>query len=116
MNTILYMDDGTEKQLPTKNEVCGNCRGEGSHVNRAIDGNGITSSEMDEILHDDPEFLDNYMSGVYDVPCDECHGKRVVPVVDRSRVSDEEWQEYQEQCEIEAAWDAEREAERRMGC
>jgi hypothetical protein len=31
---------------------CYRCRGKGFHVNEAIDGNGITQSEMDELLND----------------------------------------------------------------
>lgn len=56
-------------------EVCDRCRGHGSHTNPAIDGNGITRSEMGEL---GPEFLEDYLSGVYDVRCERCNGLRVV--------------------------------------
>lgn len=56
--------------------VCPRCEGRGSHVNPAIDGNGITGDEMDELGDD---FREDYLSGVYDVACEECHGERVVP-------------------------------------
>lgn len=59
-----------------KYAVCPRCRGEGSHVNPSVDGHGITAEEMDEL---GPEFLDDYMGGVYDVRCEQCHGDRVVP-------------------------------------
>lgn len=82
-------------------KVCTRCRGNGTHVNPAIDGNGITASEMDEILHDDPEFIDSYMNGVYDVSCELCGGKRVIedsPEADEARADDAEWRREQE-CE-----------------
>ena len=66
--------------LPTRFEVCGLCDGEGKHVNPSIDHNGISASEF----HDDPEFAESYFSGVYDIPCNECHGKRVVKALDRN--------------------------------
>lgn len=77
---IMYDDDGEEvvHTFPAKNEVCSNCDGYGSYVNPSIDGNGITESEMAEILHEDPDFLDNYMSGMYDIQCECCHGNKVV--------------------------------------
>jgi hypothetical protein len=50
--------------------ICPACHGNGTHVNPNIDAGGITASEM----HDDPEFLEQYMSGVYDQPCDVCSG------------------------------------------
>jgi hypothetical protein len=56
--------------------VCPRCEGRGSHVNPAVDGNGITAEEMDELGED---FREDYLSGVYDVRCEECGGNRVVP-------------------------------------
>lgn len=53
--------------------VCPRCRGEGNVVNPEVDGNGITAEEFDE----DPDFRENYFSGVYDVLCPMCRGKRV---------------------------------------
>ena len=50
--------------------ICPTCKGEGKHVNPSIDANGITSSEMNE----DPEFMEDYFNGVYDIPCKECSG------------------------------------------
>lgn len=67
--------------LPTHNEVCPRCQGEGKHVNPSIDGHGITAGEWDRDWDEDSR--ENYFSGVYDVPCHECKGLRVVKVVDR---------------------------------
>lgn len=55
--------------------VCGTCDGKGTHVNPSIDAHGISPEEFD----DDPDFRDNYFSGMYDVACYECQGRRVVP-------------------------------------
>jgi hypothetical protein len=64
----------------SKYHVCPRCEGEGTHTNPAIDGNGITGSEMAEILHEDPDFLDTYMAGGYNIVCSMCNGRRVVTV------------------------------------
>ena len=84
-------------------EVCPLCEGKGSHVNPAIDCNGLTAEDFAE----DPDFLGDYMSGLYDQPCNQCGGCRVVPVSTDSRVI--------RIMENEAAYQAERAAERRMG-
>jgi hypothetical protein len=54
--------------------VCPVCDGEGTTVNPNIDANGLTREDFDE----DPDFREDYMSGVYDITCAACHGKRVV--------------------------------------
>ena len=76
-------------------------------MNPAIDGAGITASEMDDILHDDPDFLEDYVSGVYDVTCRACRGQRVVTpdVLEKLReaaddrrlaaMEDGDWEAYQ---------------------
>lgn len=79
-------------------KVCTRCRGTGTHVNPAIDGNGITASEMDRHDHDDEDFRDNYMNGVYDVTCHLCGGKRVIedsPEAEEARAFDAECREEQ---------------------
>lgn len=71
-------------------EVCGTCGGAGKHVNPSIDSHGLTREDFDE----DPDFREDYFSGRYDVTCNECGGRRVVPTsedplfVERRR---EEW-------------------------
>ena len=108
---VLYMEDGTELELPMKYEVCPVCEGKGKHVNPAIDAGGLSEEMME-----DEEFLDGYAGGVYDVPCNRCEGKRVVPVVNWDALSDEERKAYEAQLDDEAGWEAERLAEIRMGC
>lgn len=63
-----------------KYEVCPRCEGEGTHVNPAVDGHGITADEMDELGED---FREDYIAGVYDVACSMCKGKRVVTTEDK---------------------------------
>lgn len=72
--------------LPARYEVCTTCRGKGKHVNPSIDAHGISREEFDE----DPDFMEDYLSGFYDVTCYECHGKRVVPVIDDARLTEEQ--------------------------
>jgi cytochrome c5 len=55
-------------------QVCPVCEGEGKTVNPNIDANGLTAEDFAE----DPDFAEDYRSGVYDITCNACHGQRVV--------------------------------------
>jgi hypothetical protein len=55
-------------------ETCPTCDGKGTHVNPSIDASGLTGEDMS-----DPDFREDYLSGVYNVPCYHCHAKRVIP-------------------------------------
>jgi len=111
---VLENDEGEELEVPTVMEVCGRCQGKGTHVNPAIDGQGITMEEWNGPDWDD-DSREGYLTGRYDVTCYECHGNNVVPVPDWTHMSDElralvdKWQ-----C-CEAHYRAEQEMERRMG-
>lgn len=110
MVLVIENDDGEEVEIPAVYEVCGTCDGKGSHVNPAIDAHGISPEEFDE----DPGFREDYFSGVYDQPCNECHGRRVSPIVapdapEELRKLADSWIE--SKIEIQLAY----EAERRMG-
>jgi predicted methyltransferase len=116
-NQELFMEDdlGNEIFIPSKYEVCGRCEGRGTHVNEAIDGNGITGSEMAELCHDDPDFSEDYFSGKYDVTCTACNGKRVTLEPDFDRMPASMQKDVQDALDAEhVAW-AERQAEIRMG-
>lgn len=76
------------QRMPRKAEVCQGCRGTGTHVNRAVDGHGISPAEFAE----DPDFEEAYFSGVYDVRCDTCAGENVVWVADESSMTTEQIQ------------------------
>jgi len=104
-------DDGFEITLKTRYEVCENCRGKGTTVNPAIDGHGLTAQDF----HEDPDFYEEYMSGVYDVPCFACKGLRVVPVVDEDKNSQEDIDKYCKHLDELYQMNAEYEAERRFG-
>lgn len=85
---VIEKEDEEEETLvfPAKMEVCDLCQGRGSHVNPSIDSNGLSQEDFDE----DPNFREEYMSGVYDVACHSCHGKRVIPVIDEDNLSKEQ--------------------------
>lgn len=84
----VYGEDGLVRlKLPTKYEVCPSCEGHGKYVNPAIDGNGITGDEWEEMGEESQEM---YLSGGYDVTCEECGGNRVVEVLDESRATPEQ--------------------------
>ena len=99
-----------EVELPTKKAVCPRCRGTGTHVNPAIDGNGLTSEDFD----DDPDFREAYFAGRYDVVCYDCRGNNVIDVLDEDRCTPEQLAAYDRHCkamwEIEACEAAERRA------
>lgn len=65
-------DDSIE--IPAHYEVCDTCEGRGSHVNPSVDENGLSAEDFDQ----DPDLYESYMTGMYDVSCNQCHGKRVV--------------------------------------
>lgn len=107
--TVLADDTSeVEHTLPAKFEVCGTCRGSGTHVNPSIDGNGLTREDFDE----DPDFRDAYFDGVYDVTCQTCGGQRVVPVVDEERADKGLLALYQKQQEDQERHNAECRSER----
>ena len=81
----VYTDDDTVETVsfPVKLEVCPVCHGRGRHVNPSIDCHGLSQDDFDE----DPQFEEDYFSGVYDVTCNHCKGRRVSPVVDHTKLT-----------------------------
>jgi RecJ-like exonuclease len=57
-----------EKKSPWM--ICPVCEGDGTTVNPAIDGNGLTAEDFS----DDPDFREDYFSGKYDIQCRACNG------------------------------------------
>jgi hypothetical protein len=122
---LQWFDDDTDKdceelvEVPIKYEVCWLCSGKGTHVNPSIDCNGLTREDFDA----DPDFAESYFSGHYDQTCEECHGHRIVPVINHEGVSEEVAalikrveEQREEDAKYEAMAHAERMAEIRMGC
>lgn len=72
-------EEGEEIEASAQFVVCGVCDGKGSHVNPSIDAHGITGEEWAEWGDDEKE---SYLAGGYDVPCNRCGGRRVVPTID----------------------------------
>ena len=111
----LYDDDGESIRLPTRREVCRRCNGDGTIVNPAIDGNGISTD--DECWQDD-DFREGYLGGRYDITCPECQGRNVVDVVDEELLlaDDPALHERWVRAEIEEASSREAEAMERRYC
>ena len=111
MAPVVYMDDGSEEPLPVKWAVCDVCEGKGTHVNPSIDCNGISP----EAFAEDPDFAEDYSSGMYDQPCNHCKGRTTVPVVDEGACDSLLLAMYRRQLQEEADDRACYLAEMRMG-
>jgi hypothetical protein len=113
MTIVVYEDDEAEFTAPARYEVCSTCDGKGSHVNPAIDSHGIGAEEWAEEWDD--ESREMYFNGGYDVPCNECHGRRVAPEPDWDRMTPEERAKVERAIEDHYAIEAEYAMERRFG-
>lgn len=79
---------------PSHKEVCPTCKGNGVHVNPAIDGHGLDPRDPDL----DEDFWDDYRSGVYNVTCENCGGMNVIEVLDEGALREDvgvAWEEWQ---------------------
>jgi hypothetical protein len=87
--------------------VCPQCRGNGSST--------LYLGDVTEMIHEDPDFAEDYWRGHYDRECDTCYGRTTVPEVDENRTDAESlkvWHEWvQDYYETEAIYAM----ERRMG-
>lgn len=75
---------------------------------------GKRAASMDE-FREDPDFCDDYRAGVYNVTCEECHGRNVVDVIDTERMPAEAREALYGWWQEEAADRRYSEMERRMG-
>ena len=78
LNITMVDDDGleTEVAVPALWQICHYCQGAGkssSHLG------AFSRDEMDE---QGPEFLEDYLAGMYDKSCDNCSGSGKVLVID----------------------------------
>ena len=59
----------------------------------------------------DPDFMEDYMGGTYDVRCEECDGNNVVPTVDRDDFTSNDWAIYKQHEEFARQdWEMEQES------
>jgi hypothetical protein len=105
-------DAGEGYEVPAVFEVCGRCDGHGKHDHPAF-SNGITFDEWNGPgwSYEDQE---TYLSGGYDVQCEECKGDRVVPAVAPGHENSPGAQYMDRRERDRRAWQAEIESERRM--
>jgi hypothetical protein len=94
-----------EFTIPTTFKVCECCSGSGKVANPSVDASGLCD--------DDPEFMERYMAGAYDITCPACKGNRVVPVVDLGPDLNQAIRDWEEEEERYARMCA---AERAFGC
>lgn len=109
---VLYVEEEggvVEVTLPTKWEICVECRGNGMSSSYL---GAFTSSEWAE---EDEEFKEDYMAGKYDKSCEYCDGSGKVRVVDWERLDEKTTAAYIAQLEEEAQDRATERAERAMG-
>lgn len=111
MHFTLDREEG-EMLIPADYVVCGICDGRGKYVNPSIDSNGISQEDFDN----DPDFREDYFSGMYDVVCGCCDGKRVAPEIAWERLKPEDKRYLEQWFDDERAYQAECEMERKMGC
>lgn len=71
--------DETTVALPAKWVICTHCNGQGK--SSAYLG-AFTQQDMDDA---GPEFVEDYMRGEYDRPCDDCNGLGRVLIADEKR-------------------------------
>lgn len=88
-------EDGITHELPTVWVVCPTCDGKGTYVNPSIDSHGIGAEEWANEWCDDEREM--YMSGAYDVTCEECRGRTTVLNVDEKKCPKDLLELYHEQ-------------------
>jgi hypothetical protein len=83
MITIKLIEDDSEIEykLPSKMKVCSRCEGYGSHLTPSIGQHAYSREEFEESFYD-PEDQEQYFKrgGIYDVPCEVCHGNNVISI------------------------------------
>ena len=114
MNETITIRDvcGDDFVLPARRVLCSRCNGDGK-VDHSAFSNGITASEWSEWGDED---RGAYLSGVYDVKCPECEGRRWILEPDEEHMTDEEIKALDDHRRFEMEYEVERRAERRFGC
>lgn len=106
----LYLENFNFKNelvtIPGQMSVCSRCQGLGTHSNPSIDGNGLSNDCLS-----DSDFMEDYMSGVYDILCEDCDGRNVVPTVNKKDFTSNDWAIYKQHQEFERQdWEMEQES------
>lgn len=120
---VKYWDENgeaVEVELPGKMAVCPRCEGHGTHLNPAIGEHAYSAEEFAEAFPE-PEDREQYFrrGGIYDVKCEECGGRNVVPEVDEAACTEEQkvhLRAYHAYLDREAEYRRECEYERRFCC
>lgn len=107
-------DDVVEIDVPSKKEVCYNCNGEGTHIHNAFREESFTVYDAEREGLDFEEEVRAMQSGMYDVVCETCSGKRVLDAPDFSQISKELSDKIREYEKCQAEYEAEARAERMM--
>lgn len=92
---ILFCDDGSEIELPSKWVICSCC-----------DGHGKSSAYLGAFTRDDLDdegidFQEDYFAGRYDRACDDCGGTGKVLIADYERMTPDQRAAYDDQCRID---------------
>ena len=106
-------DEGEETSyiLPLTMDVCPTCKGRGTHINPSVDAGGY-NDDGDDV----DEYGENlYLSGFYNVNCQTCHGRNVVPSIDRHAADRDALKVWDKKSEEEEEFEAMCRSERRMG-
>ena len=116
-------EDEVVLTLPSHMVVCYDCDGHGTHLTPSMRSHAYTEEEIEESFSDEDREAYFSRGSYYDVQCETCHGKNVIPEVDESRLDSEQKRQYAEYNEHEdarsaadAEYRAECEMERRYGC
>lgn len=108
-SVVTRKGNGFEIPLPAKRIVCPRCDGNGTHDHPAF-SNGVDSEHLE-----DPDFSESYFRGHYDVRCEECHGERILDVLDYDALTPKMLDRVDRAEKQAARYQAEADAERRWG-
>ena len=98
ISIVVWDEDDVSRvvELPAAFDVCGECDGHGSHLTEGMRGHAYTADEFNDSF-DEVEAAEYFKrGGRYDVVCAECKGLRVVQVVDESRLTAEQREDYEQ--------------------
>jgi len=111
------IDDHVELVLPAEWVVCHDCQGRGSTYLgwHSREQPAFTEEDMHE---EGPDFMEDYISGRYDRQCPECKGRTTTLEISWDSLDEKDpmIKAYMDHLEQEDYYEAECEAERRMGC